>query len=298
MAIGQTGASISLSGKSFYKGGETHNGTLLDMHENCIKYGYSELVKANGDSDALVPFGSGVWLDTQGQDNKVYAGSPTATGAVGVFAGIIEREPAISDSIVWNGKEIASHQNGIVVVEGVLQYKTGKVYNASASLEDARLASFVYPGFVMVASASNGEVYFSPKATVLANASDVVCGRVLRVNKSVGYVDVFVSPSLLGGLNGTATITSFTAPTATVSTVSTVLTVPTKSVVKYSYKKTAATDFTDIDGEFEPVLDEADSNYKLDHEFAGLDSGTAYTFKVVVSTPNGLATTTVAKTTA
>ena len=284
-------------GDAYYMGKGIDNGTLLDMHTNSLRYPYATLVNADGSVPSGTKYGYGVWYNINEGNMRVYTGKPTGNGAIGVFAGIIEREPARTNSTLVNGDKITNNNFGLIVKQGVLQYKRGKVVGVSDSIE-VSLCEFVHPYWYMAVSSSDGEFYFTAKKSVLLDNSDIIVGQVIAVNKKTKTVDVYTTPVLSSGILGTPTITSFSAGTATANSVPVTLVAPNDGSAKFYFKKTADSEYTEIEGNYNLVYDEANSNYKLEYEFVGLEGSTAYTFKVVLGSPNGIVSDTATATTA
>ena len=97
-----------------FKGDTTHNGQLLKLHENSFTQGYSDLLTPDGEKKAVVTAGNGVFYDASRKDNVVFAGSPTAKGAVGIFAGILVREPYVASNYPVHNDKIQAFQNVIL----------------------------------------------------------------------------------------------------------------------------------------------------------------------------------------
>ena len=196
----QNGKSLSMHNEAIWKGTYTNNGILLKLHENSYTIGYSALLSPNGASAGKVGFGDGVFYDAHQKNNKVYAGAPTVTSAVPVFAGIVVREPAIASGYPAINDEVASFQKGMIAKEGYIEYKHAYVVTtASHSALGTKKSVFdnVDLSYVMVVSASNGAVYFAQTASDKVSGSDVVVGKIASMNPDDKTVTVYISPALV-----------------------------------------------------------------------------------------------------
>lgn len=188
----QNGKTLSMHNEAIWKGTYTHNGMLLKIHENAYTIGYSALLSPDGQSAGVVKFGDGVFYDAHQKNNKVYAGAPTVTSAVPVFAGIVVREPAIASGYPALNDEVAPFQKGMIVKEGYVEYKEAFV-GSGASKETLFDNANVTLGTNMYVKASNGAVYFgSAKGTT----ADALVGKIVSLNPDDKTVTVYVSPVL------------------------------------------------------------------------------------------------------
>lgn len=187
------GKSLSMHSDAVYKGTFTHNGTLLKLHENAYTIGYADLLKADGTEGAVIKFGDGVFYNSANSDNKVYAGVPTAEGAVPVFAGIVVRDTAIASGYPAINDEVAPFQKGLIAKEGYITYKLGDVYGTALE-EGIELYGKVLLNYVMLVSSVDGSVYFANNSTAKQVTADVVAGRVVEVNPDDKSVTVYISP--------------------------------------------------------------------------------------------------------
>ena len=195
----QNGKSLSMHNEAIWKGTYTNNGILLKLHENSYTIGYSALLSPNGASAGKVGFGDGVFYDAHQKNNKVYAGAPTVTSAVPVFAGIVVREPAIASGYPAINNEVASFQKGMIAKEGYIEYKHAYVVTtASHSALGTKKSVFdnVDLSYVMVVSASNGAVYFAQTASDKVDNDDVVVGKIASMNPDDKTVTVYISPAI------------------------------------------------------------------------------------------------------
>lgn len=195
----QNGKTLSMHNGAIWKGTYTNNGMLLKLHENSYTIGYSALLSPNGASAGKVKFGDGVFYDAHQKNNKVYAGAPTVTSAVPMFAGIVVREPAIASGYPAINDEVADFQKGLLAKEGFVEYKEAYVVASSPS---ARPASKVNVfdnatlGYQMIVSTTDGAVYFAPTASDKIANTDVVVGKIIEVNPDDKSVTVYVSPAI------------------------------------------------------------------------------------------------------
>lgn len=195
----QNGKNLSMHNGAIWKGTYTNNGMLLKLHENSYTIGYSALLSPDGTSAGKVKFGDGVFYDAHQKNNKVYAGAPTVTSAVPVFAGLVVREPAIASGYPAINDEVADFQKGMIAKEGYVEYKEAYVVTtASHSALGTKKGVFdnVDLSYVMMVSASNGAVYFAQTASDKVSASDVVVGKIASMNPDDKTVTVYISPAI------------------------------------------------------------------------------------------------------
>jgi hypothetical protein len=196
----QNGKSLSMHNEAIWKGTYTDNGILLKLHENSYTIGYSALWAPDESSAGKVGFGDGVFYDAHQKNNKVYAGAPTVSNAVPVFAGIIVREPAIASGYPAINSEVASFQKGMIAKEGYIEYKHAYVVTtASHAALGTKKSVFdnVDLTYVMVVSASNGSVYFAQTSSDKVDNDDVVVGKIASMNPDDKTVTVYISPALV-----------------------------------------------------------------------------------------------------
>ena len=197
--MNQSGKTLSMHNDAIWKGTYTHNGMLLKIHENAYTIGYSALLAPNGQSAGVVKFGDGVFYDAHQKNNKVYAGAPTVSSAVPKFAGIVVREPAVASGYPVNNNEVASYQKGMLAKEGFIEYKEAFVVGTTpSSRPSAKVNTFdnVSIGYQMIASATDGVIYFAPTASDKVATEDVVVGKVVELNPDDKSVTVYVSPAI------------------------------------------------------------------------------------------------------
>ena len=195
----QNGKTLSMHNGAIWKGTYTNNGMLLKLHENSYTIGYSALLSPDGTSAGKVKFGDGVFYDAQQKNNKVYAGAPTVTDAVPVFAGIVVREAGIASGYPAINDEVADFQKGMIAKEGYIEYKEAYVVTtASHSALGTKKSVFdnVDLSYVLMVSASNGAVYFAQTASAKVSASDVLVGKIASMNPDDKTVTVYISPAI------------------------------------------------------------------------------------------------------
>lgn len=186
------GKSLSMHNEAIWKGTYTHNGMLLKIHENAYTIGYSALLSPDGTGAGIVKFGDGVFYDAHQKNNKVYAGAPTVTSAVPVFAGIVVREPAIASGYPVKNDEVAPYQKGMIVKEGYVEYKEAFVGSGASKVtlfDDANVTL----GTNMYVKASNGAVYFG---SAKGATTDALVGKIVSLNPDDKTVTVYISPAL------------------------------------------------------------------------------------------------------
>ena len=195
----QNGKSLSMHNKAIWKGTFDDNGMLLKIHENAYTIGYSALLSPNGTSAGKVKFGDGVFYDANQRNNKVYAGAPTVADAVPKFAGIMVREPAIASGYPAINNEVADFQKGMLCKEGYVEYKFAYCVTHASHLalgDKKSVFDNTQIGWVMMVSASNGAVYFTPASTDYVSSSDVAVGKIVAINPDDKTVTVYVSPAI------------------------------------------------------------------------------------------------------
>ena len=195
----QNGKSLSMHNGAIWKGTYTNNGMLLKLHENSYTIGYSALLSPDGTSAGKVKFGDGVFYDAHQKNNKVYAGAPTVTDAVPLFAGIMVREAGIASGYPAINDEVADFQKGMLAKEGYIEYKEAYVVTtASHSALGTKKSVFdnVDLSYVFVISASDGSAYFAQTASAKVDSDDVVVGKIASMNPDDKTVTVYVSPAI------------------------------------------------------------------------------------------------------
>lgn len=295
----QNGKSLSMHNEAIWKGTFTNNGMLLKLHENSYTIGYSALLSADGTQAGKTKFGNGVFLDASQKNNKAYVGAPTMTGAIPVFGGLMVREPAIASGYPVLNDEVADFQKGMLVKEGYIVYKKADVYGgADGDYTDVELGDLVYPNWCIWVKKSDGQVYFTPKATVYKSAGDVMVGRVVECNPDDKSVTVYVSASMLSDTDDIAGRTpTITVGTETSSEVPVTVTVGTNATVALNIKVTTGGAYAAKDIILIPAYDPENDNFKVEYTFEGLTASTGYTVKAVAISANGANATTKTATT-
>lgn len=293
----QNGKTLSATSSAVFKGGTSHNGTLLKLHEFSYTIGYSALLKADGSAAGTVKFGNGVFFDATQGNNRAYVGSPTVTGAVPVFGGIVVREPAIAGGYPVLNDEVAGFQKGLLCKDGFVIYKEAKTCFASSGLSSAKekLYGKIYSNFCLWINKTNGEAYFSPKSTVYNASGDILVGRVVEVNPDDESVTVHICSANIADTTDIAGAT----PTLTLGTttdtkipISTSQGVPNDVVI--SYKKHADSTYVVL-ATLTPTL--SGSDYVASIDLEGLTANTSYDVKAEVYSACGLKSDTATKST-
>ena len=194
----QNGKTLSMNGEAIWKGTYDDNGMLKKLHENCFTIGYSALLSPDGESAGKVKFGNGVFYDAHQKNNKVYAGAPTVTSAVPVFAGLMVREAGIASSYPAINNEVADFQKGLLCKEGYIEYKKAYVVGSKPTargdlksvIDNAQI------GYSILVSASDGAAYFAPTASDKVAETDVAIGKVVSLNPDDKSVTVYISPAI------------------------------------------------------------------------------------------------------
>lgn len=186
-----SGIPLSLASPAIWKGTNKTNGQLVPIRDYYLEVGYSSLVITAALQAELtaagkigVPTGNGVFYDRNLKataPNKVYAGVPTAGGAVPKLAGILAYDAGvITMQPATDG--IQAHNKGKIVKRGFVRYKTGKAAAAGAAvayadINDATMVMFIEnstgdPVFAVPTSYTNG-------VPVLANCT--YAGKIVQL---------------------------------------------------------------------------------------------------------------------
>lgn len=195
----QNGKTLSMHNGAIWKGTYTNNGMLLKLHENSYTIGYSALLSPDGASAGKVKFGDGVFYDVHQKNNKVYAGAPTVSEAVPKFAGIVVREAGIASGYPAINDEVADFQKGLIAKEGYIEYKEAYVVTTALHTELGTKKSVfdnVDLSYVLMASASNGSIYFAQTSSDKVSSSDVLVGKIVSMNPDDKTVTVYISPAI------------------------------------------------------------------------------------------------------
>ncbi len=137
------GLPLSLVGNNIWRGQNQSNGQLELIHNYHLKVGYSGLSISTALAAELtaaglsaVPFGNAVWYDrnlSATEPNKVYAGIPTAVGAVPRLAGVLGYDAGLTSMQPANNAGVMPYNKGQLIKRGFLRYKTAKVAAAGAA---------------------------------------------------------------------------------------------------------------------------------------------------------------------
>lgn len=166
----QSGKTLSMLGDDRWKGGESHNGTLLKIHDNSFTIGYSKLTP-----NALIPakFGYGAWYDADLRDNQIFTDSGDA--ATPVFAGILIRQVHIATGYPVKNNQIDEHNKGLLAKDGYVIYKTG--HDPVTGAEDQSFADVVV-GMKLCINDANGRFHFA----AVAPLAHTEVGTVIAMN--------------------------------------------------------------------------------------------------------------------
>lgn len=165
----QSGRTLSMLGSDRWKGGETHNGTLMKIHDNSFTVGYSHLMHAD---DIPVKFGFGAWYDKSLKNNEI---NTVKQAGDGVFAGILIRQVHIATGYPAKNNQIDDHNKGLLAKDGYIIYKTG--FDPVTGDEDQAFAD-VEPGMLLCINEANGRPTFQE----VAPADHEVVGIVVGLN--------------------------------------------------------------------------------------------------------------------
>lgn len=138
------GIPLSLTGSNIWRGGNLTNGKILFANGvPHLETGYSGLVISTAlqtELDAAgnigVPFGNAVWYNRNlkaSEPSKIYAGIPTAAGAVPKFAGILAYDAGLASGQPVANNGVQPHNKGKLIKHAYVHYKTGK--NAALAAE-------------------------------------------------------------------------------------------------------------------------------------------------------------------
>ena len=285
----QSGKNISTHNDAIYKGTFTHNGILLKVEDNSFTAGYAQCLSPNGKSGASVKFGNGVFFDASGKNNIVYAGAPTVTGAVPVFAGLMAREPGIASSSPVANDEVAPQQNGLLIKEGFILYKHGDVfYGSGVKLTDVPLYGKVFVNYNVFVRKSNGSIYFAPKAADVESEGDIRIGKVVLTSPDDQSVTILISPLYLPDTGSVLGDTpSVTVDGATDNTLNATVQIDMPATVVLEYKTTALGVFKRLPESYVAEYDSEKKHYFVRETITNLKPGTEYTVKAIAVTAGG-----------
>ena len=143
-----SGIPLKLTGVNIWKGTNLSNGKILFANGvPHLETGYAALVISTAlqtELDAAgaigVPFGNAVWYDRNlkaSEPNKLYAGVPTAAGAVPKLAGILPYDAGIASGQPVANAGYQPHNKGKLIKHAYVHYKYGKNATFAASLKYA-----------------------------------------------------------------------------------------------------------------------------------------------------------------
>ena len=150
------GIPLSLTGSNIWKGGNKSNGKIL--YANGVPHletGYSALVistalqtELDAAGDIGVPFGNAVWYNRNlkaTEPSKIYAGIPTAAGAVPKLAGILPYDAGLASGQPVANTGYQPHNQGKLIKHAYVHYKTGKnaALNATLAYADVNDATMM-----------------------------------------------------------------------------------------------------------------------------------------------------------
>lgn len=139
---------LKLTGNNIWRGGNLSNGKILFANGvPHLETGYSKLTIQSAlqtELDAAgavgVPFGNAVWYDRNKRStepNGIYAGVPTASGAVPKFAGILAYDAGLASGQPVANNGVQAHNKAKLVKLAYVHYKTGKNAALNDTLEYA-----------------------------------------------------------------------------------------------------------------------------------------------------------------
>ena len=188
--IEQSGKTLGLLGNDRWKGGETHNGTLLKLHDNAFTIGYSKLTTPVG---AVAKYGFGVWYDKTDKNNTVYTEKPAGTD--GAFAGILTRQVHIATGYPAKNDQIDEHNKGLIAKDGFMIYKTG--YNeaiADPATDEDQTYADVEVGMLLCINDVDGRFHFAS----VCPADHHIAGVVIAMNPDDSSWTVRIICGLVG----------------------------------------------------------------------------------------------------
>lgn len=182
---------LSLKGNKVYKGEETHNGTLLKVHDNSFTIGYSDLLTPDGKNKASIRFGNGAFYDIARQDNVIFSGKPTYAGAYPHFAGIVCRQQDIASGYPVHNDKVTSYNKGLLVKEGFITYKRAYFVGGDKDGVSLPVSLSAFVGFYLKVHKANGSIGFATKNE--NNDVWTVVGRIIAYNPDDASITVHVS---------------------------------------------------------------------------------------------------------
>ena len=144
-----SGLPFSLSGNGIWKGQNKSNGQLMLLHNFHLKVSYAKLIitaalqaELTAAGTRVVPFGNGAFYDRNlkaTQPNTLYAGYPTAAGAIPRLAGVLCYDPALDSLQPVDTSGVLPTNKGTIVKRGFVRYKTAKAAVAGAAISYAAI---------------------------------------------------------------------------------------------------------------------------------------------------------------
>ena len=185
----QSGKNLTMLGNDVWRGGATHNGTLLKLHDFSLTSGYSRLITPITPVEIPAKFGFGVWYNGTAKNNVITTIRPVGVGEVPVFAGILTRQMAIASGQPAQNDQINAYNKGLLAKEGFMIYKTGY----TAGVEDLDYDD-VDLGDLLCISHADGRFTFA----AVCPADHTVAGVVIMLNPDDRSWTVRISVSMAG----------------------------------------------------------------------------------------------------
>ena len=274
----ESGKNLSMRTNAIFKGDATHNGQLLKLHENCFTQGYSDVLTPDGTKKADVIFGNGVFYDASRKDNVVFAGSPTVKNAVGVFAGILVREPYIASNYPVHNDKTQVFQKGLLVKDGFVVYKKTDV-NGAGTLSSAQVQKIATVGYLACVKYTDGTLYFAPSDAAKQSTKDITAGRVISTNPDDLSVTVHISQAYDTPFRGfTITDADTTLDAASNNKVSGTFSCTYRSYVVVTLSEKTPLKFVEkVEGDC--IFNPATSKWEYNFKFTTVKKSTAYEVK-------------------
>lgn len=186
------GIPLSLATPNIWRGTNKSNGQLEFLHTNHVAVSYSSLVISSALQAELtaasaegVPFGNGLFYDRNLKatlPGKVYAGIPTAVGAVPKLAGVLAYDAALASMQPVASRGVQAYNKGTIVKRGYLRYKSGKAAAAGATIEYDAIDDTTMKFFIE--NSTGDPVFAAPTAVtngvpVLANCT--YAGKIIHL---------------------------------------------------------------------------------------------------------------------
>ena len=192
MAVEETsGFTLSITGDApIYKGGSTINGTVKFLGNNglYISSFSKALTPAGAALSTGLSYGNGVFYNAASKNNQVYAGIPTASGAVPVFAGVVARPmTAVQGAYPANEEKVYAYNKVNILKEGPMGYKSGINTTGTAltfSSTEIQVGAYAY------LRNTDGAITFGSAATA---AGFTTIGRIEELNPDDASWTVWIS---------------------------------------------------------------------------------------------------------